>query len=323
MKKLLLGLVLLLTIQSYGQISVSKKHQGKLKKIDIETFNAFKKTTTVFVLSDLYDYEAYDNVLKEVWTVTPYKIVNYKDYKESEYKNEKYSVAILAGLKKTFENSKGGEWYKIRFFLKLEMFYKKKGKYKTKKIAKIFFYPKDEIVWDVIASETKDEKVLNTKWFTDDVYFTYNRGFLKNYLQKINELITNNQSFWMYKSYSKPKLKELTKRILYIPMYVTSKFNALKGEDGKVENKEILELLKIYKYKYKIIDDEILSDKIIDNEDIYYLRYSRIVTERFIEIVNAKTGEVVYKEYKAGLLNYNIKEKNIKSLNKAIVKSSK
>jgi hypothetical protein len=44
--------------------------------------------------------------------------------------------------------------------------------------------------------------------------------------------------------------------------------------------------------------------------------------ERFLQIVNSKTGEIIYRNYMTGI-SYNLKSKHISDLNSKIIKSLK
>ena len=65
-----------------------------------------------------------------------------------------------------------------------------------------------------------------------------------------------------------------------------------------------------------------MNNKILNNEELYYLRYVRMNAERFLQVVNSKTGEIIYRNYITGM-SYNIKSKDIKELNDKIKKASK
>ena len=82
-------------------------------------------------------------------------------------------------------------------------------------------------------------------------------------------------------------------------------------------------MMKILKrFSKSIISDEELNNKILNNEELYYLRYVRMNAERFLQVVNSKTGEIIYRNYITGM-SYNIKSKDIKELNDKIKKASK
>jgi hypothetical protein len=78
------------------------------------------------------------------------------------------------------------------------------------------------------------------------------------------------------------------------------------------------ELFKDYKYKYEYIDTDVLSKKIIDGEELYYLRYAMENGQKYLHVVNSKTGEVVYKNYHP--MSYNLNADNMEEIKKAIEK---
>ena len=162
------------------------------------------------------------------------------------------------------------------------------------------------------------EKVINML-YNKDVFFNYKKGYLKNYFQKLNTLIDDEQTYWMYEEDYTPELKQLQTKKLYIPSYLTVKYNGFTIEDMPNTNAYIDELFNKYTFDYEVISDEELNDKIMQNEELYYLRYVRMNNERFIQIVNSKNGEIVYRNYLTGL-SYNIKSKNIKQINDKIKK---
>ncbi|HRV55265.1 MAG TPA: hypothetical protein P5264_06980, partial [Mangrovimonas sp.] len=84
------------------------------------------------------------------------------------------------------------------------------------------------------------------------------------------------------------------------------------------------EVLSSYDYNYKFIDNDKLDEKILSGEEFYYLKYVRVNSQKFVSIINGKTGEVVYRNYYAGTaFSYNLKSKNIKQLNGLIRKAAK
>ena len=79
-----------------AQISVSAKSSGRKGEIDPENFKKFKATTTIFVLSDIYSKEQYEEVLKKSWTVTPYLIIPSEEFDAQKYLSDKYFFAVLS-----------------------------------------------------------------------------------------------------------------------------------------------------------------------------------------------------------------------------------
>ena len=86
---------------------------------------------------------------------------------------------------------------------------------------------------------------------------------------------------------------------------------------GEKERDNPDKLFEKYKYKYKWITKEDLSEKILNSEeDFYYLMYLQVNSEKYINVVNGKTGDFIYRDYET--LTYNIKKNDIKRLNSKI-----
>ncbi|CAA0217708.1 conserved exported hypothetical protein [Tenacibaculum maritimum] len=332
--KLKVLLLLLITFQSYSQVSVGRRHVGKSKKFKKGVLEKFKNTETIFLLSNIYEKEVYEKILKDSWNVTPYKVVDLESFEIENYLSSKYSVAQLAGLKRSGGGSTSLFTYidfKIydsdAIFKKLEKLSPKKRKKKkqdiinknSSNIARFYIFPKDDFIRTSLSSNIG--KIVNSL-FTDDVFFNYKPGFLKNYFQKINNLIKNEDIYWMYEDDYLPELKKLTNNKLYIPSYMTIKYSGWMGQDSEEDDENIKDIFRKYDYGYEIISDEEISNKILNNEEFYYLRYVRMNTERFLQVVNSKTGEIIYRDYIMGL-SYRIKSKHIKKLSRKIKKVSK
>ncbi|CAA0158914.1 hypothetical protein [Tenacibaculum maritimum] len=332
--KLKVLLLLLITFQSYSQVSVGRRHVGKSKKFKKGVLEKFKNTETIFLLSNIYEKEVYEKILKDSWNVTPYKVVDLESFEIENYLSSKYSVAQLAGLKRSGGGSTSLFTYidfKIydsdAIFKKLEKLSPKKRKKKkqdiinknSSNIARFYIFPKDDFIRTSLSSDIG--KIVNSL-FTDDVFFNYKPGFLKNYFQKINNLIKNEDIYWMYEDDYLPELKKLTNNKLYIPSYMTIKYSGWMGQDSEEDDENIKDIFRKYDYGYEIVSDEEISNKILNNEEFYYLRYVRMNTERFLQVVNSKTGEIIYRDYIMGL-SYRIKSKHIKKLSRKIKKVSK
>ncbi|XKW98112.1 hypothetical protein R8G64_06380 [Tenacibaculum maritimum] len=57
--KLKVLLLLLITFQSYSQVSVGRRHVGKSKNLK-RSIRKFKNTETIFLLSNIYEKEVYE-----------------------------------------------------------------------------------------------------------------------------------------------------------------------------------------------------------------------------------------------------------------------
>ena len=121
-------------------------------------------------------------------------------------------------------------------------------------------------------------------------------------------------------------MKELASKVLYVPDFsninIKQNFAALVTVSAytyePMTTQEIESLYSNYKYEYKLIDDESLNEKIISGEEFYYLRNVRlsiVSKEILIEVVNGKTGKVIYR----GLSHSdNLKPMCITNLSRAI-----
>jgi hypothetical protein len=339
--KIILLLTLFFTVYSYSQVSVGPSHAGKLKKFKKGVLDKFKNTETIFVFSNIYEKDIYEKVLKNSWDVTPYKIVNVNDFNILDYIGEKYSIGRLEGHKTVVYKKSGSSTTYLHMYFDIKMFNgdkileklnklspkKRKKKEKVNNIidmysinlARFLLYPKDEFIHTSMLHEI--DKIVQTL-YTKDVFFNYKPGFLKNYFQKINSLLKDEKVYWMYKKDYLPELKNLANNKLYIPSYMTIKYNPWIGKDSKINDEEIKGIFKTYNYQYEIISDEELSKKIMNNQEFYYLRYARENSEKFLQVVNSKNGEIVYRNYIPGF-SYNLKSKHIKDLNKKIAKALK
>lgn len=294
-----------------------------------------------FLLSGIYDKSEYDKILKTSWNVTPYKIVDSENFDIEDYISDKYSIAQL-GVSKRTRRFKGKGMYTItslftyvdikiydseEIFKKLnKLSPKKRAKnkyeiinYNSSNIARFYIYPKDDFISTSLLEEMN---TIRNSLYKDDVFFNYKLGFLQNYFQKINSLLKKEQIYWMYEDDFLPELKKLVNEKLYIPSYMAIKYNGWTSQDGEVDDENIEKIFKKYNYKYEVISDEELNNKILNNEELYYLRYVRMNAERFLQVVNSKTGEIIYRNYITGM-SYNIKSKDIKELNDKIKKASK
>jgi len=339
MKLKFILVLLFISFQSYSQISVGPKHIGKPSKFKKGVLDRFKNTETIFLLSKIYNKSVYEKVLKDSWTVTPYKIVDLETFEIENYLSDKYSIAQLAGFKRIKQMKNGGTSTTLHTYIDIKIYdsdkiFEKLNKLSPKKrakkkseiiddyslnIARFYIYPKDDFIQTAMF---QDMNKIFYSFYMDDVFFNYKPGLLKNYFQKINNLIESEEGYWMYGSDYLPELKKLKKNTLYIPSYMTVTYSGWTGQDSNEDEENIQNVLKKYEYKYEVIQDEELSDRIMNNEEFYYLRYVRMNAERFIQVVNSKTGEIVYRNYMAGF-SYKIKPKHIKDLNSKILKASK
>jgi hypothetical protein len=349
MKTFCLLLFLLVASIGHSQVYLSSRHTHsplnyKKKshyKLDV-LLEKFKKTETIFLLSDIYDIKEYEKILRDSWTVTPFQVVKLADFDYQKYLNSQYSIAQI----KTFTVMYGTTPSNVQVIFdlsfhdseatleKLEKLAPEKRKNKlasvinanTETIAYYWLLRNDDFLGrrDNLTNRIfEDLRYDESEWdplrqeiilscYKDDVFHNYKLGFLKNYLQQMNELIEAEQHHIPYEDVRLPELKKLTQNTLYIPSYLADEISEP-------------EVLGAYNYRYEIISDEELNTKILNNDELYYLSFNLASSLKWFEVINSKTGTVLYRNFRGSeyLLGEWCKIKHIESLNSAIKKASK
>ncbi|OOV17052.1 hypothetical protein [Flavobacterium sp. LM4] len=342
MKSILLVIMFVLSVENYAQVAVTPSERGANEEFKKGQLENFKTTTTVFVLPETYKKEEYEKILKEVWTVTSFKVVDFKDFKHLDFVNGSYSFAEIFG--DLLRTSSGTMYLHTNLGIKVlskEKFEKEFRKLKTddknydKKlrdvineslsyVARIPLCPTNEFLRNALGSldlmklKFPEEKMgkLYGEMYAKVSFTNVNLGMLKNYFQQINQIITKGEHCGLYEDFVNAKIKNLKESILYIPEVYMMKYDAWRFSETLRDEKEIKKLLEDYKYKFQFIKDEDLEKKILDNEDIYYLRYVSMNGNKYLQIVNAKSGDPAYYIYDA--MSYNLKDDDFKKINKAI-----
>lgn len=327
--KLLLPL-LLVSANFNAQISFGATHETGAGKFGKGVIDDLKKTETIFALSNAYDKATYEKILNDSWTVTPFKVVDIQDFDMKDYIKGDYSFVQLNGVKRESDQGNSVFIYVDICMYDKEAVVKRMGKTKNFQkllnsnkieIARLFFAPTNEFVreaWDEEANKTF------TKMYTQNVFYNYAPGFLKNYFQKINNLIIEGKEYSAYaKNGSVSEISNLKTKTLYIPTY-TANLNVppLIESEEELDPNTVLEIFDKYDFKYEMIDDEDINEKILKGEEVYYLRYVRSYTKKFLSIVNSKTGEEVYHTVPSGILP-TLKSKHIGEMNKEIKSGGK
>lgn len=350
MKRILLFVMLVFSVKNYSQVSVSPSDRGANEEFKKGQLENFKKTTTVFVLPDLHKKEDYEKILKEVWTVTPYKVVDFKDFKLLDFTDGSYSFAEILGdillMKKSNMDIYGTVYVHTNFVVRVlnkEKFEKEFAKLKNddekynKKLRNIFdqnlsyiarvplcanvdFLREAMGAFDIMKGKFSDEKLSEAylRMYTKQSFTNINLGMLKNYFQEINKLTNNNEHCGLYDDFVTPEVKKLNDNILYIPEAYLMEYDSWKFAEKYRNEKDIKKLMEDYKYKFEFIKDEDLEKKILNNEEIYYLRYVSMNANKYLQVVNAKTGAPLYYFY--GIASYNLKDDDFRKISKAASK---
>jgi hypothetical protein len=146
----------------------------------------------------------------------------------------------------------------------------------------------------------------------------WGEGILKNYLQNLMTALNKKEQRDLYKYFpDTSELKNLKNQTIYVPDYVLIKFNKFTGDESKKHDAK--DIFKDYSFNYELISTNELNNKILSStEPFYYLVYIKSSTDKYISVINSKTGEYVYTKYTP--ISYNIGSKDLKELAKAIEK---
>jgi hypothetical protein len=271
-----------------SQISVGNEEfttGGRIGKLNDRDYEAFKKSTTYFVIPpfDTEKKETYETLLKSLWTVTPIKVLDSKEFESLKTDVDK-SIIRFKGISVKDEN--GGQTFYYQF--KVVMFYiSKKGDLIEKDIATSEFNIKYEAYTEIVKKRF-DMNALTEYMNKTNYYHNYSLGYIKNYLTIIHDnLATNTPRQYKSKEMDKVELKNMKNDTLFI-------MDCIKDHpDFKLE-----ETFAKTKFKYKIISMKALSDKIItSSQPFYYLNYERLGYLKTVNIINSKTGTTIYNNF--------------------------
>ncbi len=308
MKKLhwLFIIFLILTQTHNAQISFSKSFVRPFKPFHDEDLKRFASSTMVFVIPNYMDKKEFEKAVKGAWNATAgYVIVHEKDYKDTDYLSDKYSFSFIEQKDDLFDflsmHRGTPESY---FYVTLKLFDTDKFKSLIEKrhpssledwlelreiatinIARFHLIPTYELQkFSLHRSKWKTYK----KMYNEKSFYLYEPGYLRNFFQKISRLIENKEYYIdFYKNYDKPELKNLKTKTLYIPSYIKQIHT---DYDIKFKPEKIF---KNYPYKYQFISDDELNKKILNGGTIYYLRFNAFQDTKYVDIVNARTGEII------------------------------
>ncbi|HLS71886.1 MAG TPA: hypothetical protein VK027_09505 [Chitinophagaceae bacterium] len=298
--------------QAQVQIGSSKiPVMNKAGDISEEQYRDFLNATTVFAFQ-FKQYEAikeYEQVLKEVWDVTPFKIVNPDDL--GNYFEYGYNIYMFGGWGNIREG-KNSVSVTMHFSYDLSTI-SQKGK--SKLISKLLVFPDEKSLAEAKisqliyrgSSKVFSEKVTEYMYNDADIYFM-EPGYFKGYIKFINNNLKNLNRRGIYSKDGPYNLKSLQTDTLFIaeetfyyPLFDKEKFTFSFNPDyyslPKKINKEIWtleEIKKVYPYPVKILSAKEISDKILAGDKGKYLAYIKSPGDRFIGIFNMEDSEVVW-----------------------------
>jgi hypothetical protein len=204
-----------------GDFKISQYGFSKLSKKDVHTF---KNKTTYFAIDEelLIYKEEFKSVLDQIWTITPYKIINNKGICENMSEENSYvrfnSFSITRESKLTTSTS---SFFIFDFFVPDKLKHKKNGKcnWKPKRVGAMYFTPDVSGRKDIVAQKKNiGGDLLN-----------YRLGYIKNGFQTLHKSIENMESREMYDDIiNKDKLGVLKKKTLYFSRNFIYGYNAFR-----------------------------------------------------------------------------------------------
>ncbi|AUC76623.1 hypothetical protein [Olleya sp. Bg11-27] len=294
-----------------GDFQISKYAFSKVSKKQIDEF---KKSKTFFVVDEKLQITKaqFEEILGDVWTITPFEVIEEKNLKENMKEENsffRYNSFLVTTTGRNVTSTKA--FIVFDLFMPKNIKFKKKNRFKWKpnRLAAIYFVP------DIAA---RKEIVLQNKKVYGDL-LNYRIGYIKNYFEYINNKLLNYESFEFYDDHElKNQLRKLKKNKLYFSKDFIYGYNAFSIDEKKSYLPE--ELFKEYKFDYEVIPSSVLNDKILNNkgEDFFYLSYSQINPNKIVSIVNGKNGEIIYSRHTK--ISFNLKPKDLRFISKMLSK---
>lgn len=315
--------ITLLPIIAQAQIQVGSNKvatanvAGKLNSDDVVRL---KNTTTLFLLQDA-DYAKvaeWENAIKSVWTVTPFKVITRDEL--GNYRNGNYSYFAFGGYAYQSATSSPMK-FKNQTVNAIHLTYdlilpKDNGE---EYFARLQLYPDNSTMFDASTAHLnkKQGARIGGELYTTTKLHNWSPFILKGFLKTVNDRILAQEHRGPYtEETNSPALAALKTDTLYIPDYVNIKFNLLTAKD-KVEETDVKELRSSYQYPVRVLPREELAQIISrSNKPVYCLIYTKAATDKFLNVFEAKSGQLLYARYDA--LSHNFKYKDLKELEKAI-----
>lgn len=328
MKKLLLALSasLLLAAGTKAQIQIGGAEiptMGSAGRLDEEDLEAFKKTTTVFIVQtkDEDRIGDFEEALKDVWTITPYKVIT-PDKLENYSDGHRYSYFGFGGF--IISNGRSGATsVHLTYDLSIDRF-KKNGDTKGRILLARFFVSPDPATLEksvrgnyMFGGGKKYEREMLRFMYTQSEFRNWGAGYLKGYAKFINDALQAKKRRGIFDSdHDKDKMKALVRDTLWLPNSIKLHYQAISMFGGNREEEDAwddADLHKAYPYAIAYIDDAALQDKILHSpKPVYYLIYARSSTEKYVDIFEGRSGEQIYTEHTS--LSYNIKLKDVRRI---------
>ncbi len=290
----------------------SNLSQAQLEISNIAHFEDLKNTTTIVFMpaSDTAKHLTYRKVLEKYWKLTPLKFISYNQY--VQHKNKKGYSYLLFGDDRVSNGTSTSSYV----YLELWMWATPDGTWENKKkrlLARMELYPDTETTYD-------PSLIYDYRFDTDGHIFNWSPGMLKNYIQMFQEHILQQQARKQMKyEVDTDGLLALKNQTLYIPDYCLRSFNSNLEETGTQDAESLMQR---YPYKYEVIRNDELSEKILQTgSPLYYLLFVRSNADKYVAVVEAKSGKIIYSRFRP--ISYNLRAGDLRRLDKAIQKAGR
>lgn len=277
---------------------ISTSMYGQVKIINIDAFKKIKSGHT-HVIEFKWDFkgsEKFFAVFKKYWKITKsvdfIKAVNLR-------KNLKHGDSYFSLEHYIEVNEKGDSlvYFYLNYWILTDNFYKRRVE-----VSLIDEKPIAQIPLAVDTMVLKNVgKIQNGVYprfdFDGNGYFTnWYAGILKNNLLELQRLLKAGKTFDLSDNIANiAELKKMKKALLYCPEENLMNKNFLKDRN-EYENL----FFGNYKYRYKVVSNKILEEKIAAGYDntYYLLFYHNTTSGKVIAVVNALSGETIYLYHK-------------------------
>jgi len=303
-------------LQPMAQVNIKAS-----KEEAAEQLTRLKGTTTVFFYkkSRTYSIDSIKQAVTSAWDLTP---IIFEDIsKADKYASDpKYSYFSIEGISKTTTKTTGVTSRNLNtnthYYLVLRVFKEetKKGKIKTDPLCRIELFPNYETM-EMATPPDFSNDVFNSEDVVDELYdkgvfYNWSPITMKAMLGAVATDLKNNERRWVYSNVKAPNLTEvLSADTLYIPQYLLVSYNAWTGKE-KEQNENIL---KGYKYKYRVCTDKELYQIFeVEKRGRLLFEYVKSSTDKFVSVYDLKEKKLIYKRYSP--MSYNIKAKDLEAI---------
>lgn len=276
---------------------------------------------------------AYMAVYRKYWTFSKYSFVSAEDKKKLAKPGNLFFGFNAFKRKDYNQQSHRVELIYMQVFLSLYEYNKREAKKNEPELEH------SNIISFKVPVKSLDfyDQLLNADFFYGSDYVLdtvrydaseslhlWGPGLLKNYIQKVAIQVSkkapvNESNRDLSPIDNAGALQDLKNATLYVPDYCLVEYKRVGFNKIKMEKKDEAELFEKYKYGHEVISADELNKKILESEsDFYYLIYVNDGPRKYINVVNGKTGQIIYAEFSTP--SYEFKSGDLKDLMKAIDK---